>query len=119
MSAHDTMRSCLASGLSLGQRIIARFLLLMLAFVVIDPLWECRDHLDNLRHLGGSHAALLIVLLIACAGVMLLRSVHLFALNLLRSIVQALCSPAFSWRVPENVYRASNSSLSLLLPLRI
>lgn len=57
-----------------AQRIVAFFFSLLVVFIVLDPLWECHDHLDNLRHLGGAHAALLILLIVACAGISLLKS---------------------------------------------
>ena len=57
---------------SFFRQLIAGGLLLMIAFFVVDPLWESRDHLDNLRHLGP-HGVLFLLLLVACAGITLLK----------------------------------------------
>lgn len=57
----------------LGQRAIAFLLLVLVSFLIADPLWELHDHLDNLRHLGP-HGALLILLMVAVAGVLLLKA---------------------------------------------
>ena len=73
------------------QRILACLMLLLSLFLVFDPLWECHDHLDNLRHFGP-HGALMIVLIVACAGILLLKSKSLLGLLLLR-IVAALLRP--------------------------
>lgn len=56
-----------------AQRTIAFFLLALISFLVVNPIWECHDHLDTLRHLGP-HGVLVIVLLVALAGVSLLKS---------------------------------------------
>lgn len=58
---------------SLAQRVVAFLLSLLVVFLVIDPIWECHDHLDNLRHLGA-HGILLILLIVACSGISLLKS---------------------------------------------
>ncbi len=58
--------------LSWKQRIVALLLFVLLSLLVIDPLWECHDHLDNLRHLGP-HGMLVVILVIACASISLLR----------------------------------------------
>lgn len=66
-------------GLSRGQRLIACVLLLLVVFLVINPLCECHDHMDNLRHLGA-HGFLATLLLIVSAGIALtkaLRWIHL------------------------------------------
>lgn len=56
-----------------AQRTIAFLLLGLTSFLVINPIWECHDHLDTLRHLGP-HGALVILLMVALAGVSLLKS---------------------------------------------
>lgn len=55
-----------------AQRTIAFLLLALVSFLVVNPIWECHDHLDTLRHLGP-HGALIILLMVALAGVSLLR----------------------------------------------
>lgn len=79
------------------QRILACLMLLLSLFLVLDPLWECHDHLDNLRHFGP-HGALMIVLIVACAGILLLKSKNALGLLLLR-IVAALLQPLALARV--------------------
>lgn len=59
--------------ISWKQRILALLMLLLTFFLVINPLWECHDHLDDLRHLGP-HGLLVILLLVACAGISLLKT---------------------------------------------
>lgn len=71
---------------SLRQRIVACFLLVLVLFLIVNPIWECHDHLDNLRHLG-SHGILIILLLVACAGLSLLKSLRWLSWNLLCSIL--------------------------------
>uniref|UniRef100_A0A7V5CSE2 Uncharacterized protein n=1 Tax=Acidobacterium capsulatum TaxID=33075 RepID=A0A7V5CSE2_9BACT len=61
------------AGTSWVQRLLACGMLLLAAFLVLDPLWECADHLDDLRHLGP-HGMLIILLLVACAGISLLKT---------------------------------------------
>lgn len=56
-----------------AQRFIAFLLLALVSFLVVNPIWECHDHLDTLRHLGP-HGVLIIVLMVALAGVSLLKS---------------------------------------------
>jgi hypothetical protein len=63
------------------QRLLACGMLLLAAFLVLDPLWECADHLDDLRHLGP-HGMLIILLLVACAGISLLKTFQWIALIL-------------------------------------
>ena len=63
------------------QHFVASVLLIMVvAFLVINPLWECHDNLDNLRHLGP-HGILVVFLLFACAGITLFRSLCWFRLT--------------------------------------
>lgn len=111
------MRAHAATGISLGQRIVACFLLALVVFLVVNPLWECHDHLDNLRHLG-SNGFLLIVLLVACAGISLLKSLHWFSLNLLRgSLLLRPQSFSMSWQICDKLLCVLTGDL--LLPLRI
>lgn len=72
--------------LSRCRRFVAFLLLvLVVAFLVVNPLWECHDHMDNLRHLGP-HGMLMIFLLFACAGITLFRSLCWFSLSALRTL---------------------------------
>lgn len=114
---HGTMRTHLPAKLFLSQRIVACLLLALVAFVVVNPLWECHDHLDNLRHLG-SNGFLLIILLVACAGISLLKPLHWFSLHLLRD---SLSSPPQSFATPQQACDKLLCVLTgdLLLPLRI
>jgi hypothetical protein len=97
-----------AARLSWKQRIVALLLFVVSMFMVIDPLWECHDHLDNLRHLGP-HGVLMILLVVACASVSLLKSFQwlglilaaiiagkLRPLTILRRAFQAAPCPAFA-----------------------
>jgi len=104
--------------LSRGQRIIACLLLVMVvAFLVVNPLWECHDHMDNLRHLGPN-GILVMFLLFACAGISLFKSLR-------------WCRPNGSRLLPLNLKLFATHLLhthslllaifpaDLLLPLRI
>lgn len=65
-----------SSKLSRSQRIVACLLLVMvIAFLVVNPLWESHDHMDNLRHLGPN-GILVMFLLFACAGITLFKSLR-------------------------------------------
>lgn len=55
------------------QRTIAFLMLAMVSFLIVNPIWECHDHLDTLRHLGP-HGVLIILLMVALAGISLLKS---------------------------------------------
>ncbi len=82
-----------ATRLSRTQRIVACLLLVMVVvFLVVNPLWECHDHMDNLRHLGPN-GILMMFLLFACAGITLFKSLRWFRLGVLRS---SPFSPQFS-----------------------
>ena len=57
------------------RRLLAGLLLvLVVVLLLVNPLWECHDHMDNLRHLGP-HGILVLFLLFACAGMTLFRAV--------------------------------------------
>lgn len=60
---------------SFARPVIAFLLLSLVTFTVLNPIWECTDHLDNLRHLGP-HGVLVLLLAVALAGVSLLRTVR-------------------------------------------
>ena len=100
MKRRRSKAMAVAAGLSWKQRVIACLLLVLAVFLVINPLWECHDHLDNLRHLGP-HGVLLILLLVACAGVSLIKSFLWSALFLPTSTDRALRSSAVSWHPIE------------------
>ncbi len=92
-------------------------MLLLSLFLVIDPLWECHDHLDNLRHFGP-HGALMIVLVVACAGIILLKSKSALGLLLLR-IVAALLRPIALARASAACIITTLAFATLPPPLRI
>ena len=104
--------------LSRGQRIVACLLLTMVVgLLVVNPLWECHDHMDNLRHLGPN-GILVMFLLFACAGISLFKSLR-------------WCRPNGSRLLPLNLKLFATHLLhthslllaifpaDLLLPLRI
>jgi len=100
------------------QRVVACLLLVMVvAFLVVNPLWECHDHLDNLRHLGPN-GVLLIILLLACAGITLFKSLCAFGLAGLRTspLSLHLCG---RHRLCTRGILPSIFSADLALPLRI
>lgn len=111
-----SIRMTPAAKISWKQRIIGCFLLFLAAFFVIDPLWECHDHLDNLRHLGP-HGALVILLLVACTGTSLLKSLNWLALHLLSAIVERLRPIAVAR--PASSHSFCVSFTALPPPLRI
>jgi hypothetical protein len=82
-------RTKLATLLSWKQWIVAWLLFGLLSLLVIDPLWECHDHLDDLRHFGP-HGLLLVLLIVACAGISLLKSFQWLGLLLLSIIAGRL-----------------------------
>lgn len=104
--------------LNRSQRVIACLLLVaVVAFLVVNPLWECHDHLDNLRHLGPS-GVLMIFLLFACAGITLFKSscwFFLAGLGISRLNLQSLAPHRRN--VPAIIRSVSFSDLPL--PLRI
>jgi len=103
---------------SRGQKIVACLLLVMVVgFLVVNPLWECHDHMDNLRHLGP-HGMLMILLLFACAGITLFKSCSSFRFIGLRTLPfnpQLLAM----FRLHTGDILPLNFSDDLLLPLRI
>ena len=70
---------------SFAPRVIAFLLLSLTTFLVVNPIFECQDHLDNLRHLGP-HGVLLLLLVVGLAGVSLLKSVRSLLICFLSSI---------------------------------
>jgi hypothetical protein len=86
----------LAGMVSWKQRIVALLLFVLSSFMVIDPLWECHDHLDNLRHLGP-HGMLVILLLVACASISLLKTFQWLGL-FLRPIIAGMLRPLTALR---------------------
>jgi hypothetical protein len=107
-----------ATRLSREQRIVAFLLLTMVvALLVVNPLLECHDHMDNLRHLGPN-GILVMFLLFACAGICLLKSLLWFRPN--GSRLLPLYLKVFSTRrLRTHGSLSSISSADLLLPLRI
>jgi hypothetical protein len=96
------------------RRTVAFLLLSWVTLLVVDPIWECRQHLDNLRHLGP-HGVLLVMLIVALAGVSLFKSVpSLLACGLgpiaiavgtlaVHPPASAACSPAPESRSPLRI----------------
>lgn len=117
MNKRGTMKTRAQASLCLGQRIVACLLFAIVVFFVVNPVWECHDHMDNLRHFGSHHGFLVILLLVACAGISLLKSLRWFSLNLLRV---SLFSPQL-FAIPRQSCDKLRRILTgdLLLPLRI
>lgn len=112
IQAHSRTRLCR------GQRIVACLLLAMVvAFLVVNPLWECHDHMDNFRHLGPN-GVLMMILLFACAGITLFKSLRWFRVGVLRGLP---LSPQLSatHRLHAHDILPSILSSDFLLPLRI
>jgi hypothetical protein len=101
---------------SLAQRIIACLLLLFVVFMVVNPICECHDHMDNLRHLG-SHGFLVTLLLVVCAGISLVKLLRILSINALCSILRNPQSIAIPGRT--SVVAAFTSLSGPPLPLRI
>ena len=102
-----------------GRRRIAACLLLLavVALLVVNPLWECRDHLDNLRHLGPN-GFLALFLLFACAGITLFRSLPWRRPS--SSRLPALSLKAFSFDLSRIALAVVSTPADLSpLPLRI
>ncbi|HKR27683.1 MAG TPA: hypothetical protein VJS11_09510 [Acidobacteriaceae bacterium] len=99
-----------------ARRIIAFLLLALVTFLIVNPIWECCDHLDNLRHLGP-HGVLLILLAVALAGISLLKSMRWLLVSLRSSIADLIVLVA----VPRLVFASLPSPLALETgpPLRI
>lgn len=116
MANRSEIRTQSPAGLSKGQRLIALCLLLIVAFLVVNPICECHDHMDNLRHLS-SHGFLMILLLLACAGIALTKALKWLGLQVLRVV---LFRPPFLFLVGQrcdvfcDLFRDS-----LALPLRV
>lgn len=79
----------------LAQRTIAFLLLALVSFLVVNPIWEYHDHLDTLRHLGP-HGVLIILLMVALAGVSLLKSPRWLLLFVRWNIAGVIASLAIS-----------------------
>jgi len=116
MGGGGTLRRDAPDRPSLGQRTIACLLLTLAVIVVVNPLWECHDHLDSLRHLGP-HGILMIMLAVACAGLSLLKSLRWLSLSVLYSILRSLQTFAVAPLVSQKPLCALTSELPL--PLRI
>lgn len=111
-----SFRIATSTSLSWKQRIIGCFLLLLAVFLDFEPLWECHDHLDNLRHMGP-HGVLVILLLVACTGISLLKSLNWLSLHLLSAIVERLRPIAVAQ--PASSHSSFVSFTALPPPLRI
>ncbi len=116
MGSGGSLRSDAPDRPSWVQRVIACLLLILAVIVIVNPLWECHDHLDSLRHLGP-HGILMIMLSVACAGLCLLKSMRWLSLSVLYSILQSLQTFAVVPLVSDKPLCATASELPL--PLRI
>ena len=101
---------------SFAPRIIAFLLLSLMTFMVVNPIFECQDHLDNLRHLGP-HGVLVILLVVALAGVSLLKSVRSLLVCFISSI--AICLEAVAVLRPTLAHFAFSLAPESGPPLRI
>ncbi|TCK75888.1 uncharacterized protein DUF1625 [Acidipila rosea] len=111
-----TLRSDAPDRPSWVQRIIACLLLTLAVTVIVNPLWECHDHLDSLRHLGP-HGILVIMLMVACAGLSLLKSLRWLWLSMVCSVLQPSQTIVLGLVVSQKPLCALTSELPL--PLRI
>lgn len=116
MRLRASIQMMIEGALPFAQRMIAFLLLGLTSLMVINPIWECHDHLDTLRHLGP-HGVLFIILMVALAGISLLKSPFRLLLSLCRNIAGMVTSQY----IP---YPASAALLSPLVsesgpPLRI
>ncbi len=101
---------------SWAQRIVACLLLSLVLFLIVNPIFECRDHLDNLAHLG-SRGVLVTLLLVASAGTTLVKSVRWPWSRVVFSILQ--CTPMIAIVWPRSNSRPTAAAFQLPLPLRI
>ena len=106
----------MAAGRLYVRHIVAYLLLGLAAFLVINPLWECCDHLDDLRHLGPN-GILVIVLLVAIAGLSLVKTLRLVWLSLVSFRLEMSPSHLIS-RSLSSDFQIS-LCIDLALPLRI
>lgn len=90
---------------------------MVVGFLVVNPLWECHDHMDNLRHLGPN-GILGMFLLFACAGITLFKSLRWCCPSGSRLLLLNLKLFA-THRLHTCGLFPSISSADLLLPLRI
>jgi hypothetical protein len=80
--------------LVMAQRWLAMlFLIAVVALCVVDPIVECHDHFDNLRHMGPG-SLLTVTLLFACAGTLLFLTVRVLRILLLRyaAVLEGVCT---------------------------
>lgn len=116
MNMQGSTRTHSSTGLSRGQRWVACALLVFVVFLVVNPIFECGDRMDNVGHLG-SNGFLLIALLIAWAGVLLLKSPRWISLN---GLDVSLISPQFMVLHPKKCDKLPCIfGGDLLLPLRV
>lgn len=116
MGSGGTLRSDAPDRPSWVQRVIACLLMTLAVMVIVNPLWECHDHLDTLRHLGP-HGVLVIMLMVAGAGLSLLKSMHWLWLSVLYSIRRTLLTYAVTPLASQKPLDFVTSDLPL--PLRI
>jgi hypothetical protein len=73
MRMREAIQTMVKRAGSSARHIISFLLLTLVTFLVVNPIWECHDHLDNLRHLGP-HGLLIILLTVAVAAIPLLKA---------------------------------------------
>ncbi|MGC9291442.1 MAG: hypothetical protein ACP5EP_01795 [Acidobacteriaceae bacterium] len=81
----------------MAQRWLAMlFLIAVVALCVVDPIVECHDHFDNLRHMGPG-SLLTVTLLFACAGTLFFLTVQALRTLLLRyaAVIEGGCARIF------------------------
>jgi hypothetical protein len=120
MFHHGKARRPASTMCSLAQRFVAFMLSLLIMVVVIDPIWECHDHLDDLRHLGP-HGLLLFLLIVACAGISLIKTFILAQPNLGTKMLGGAPQQRLSAgrMAPCAILASAADSGSAVLPLRI
>lgn len=99
-----------------SRRWVAYVLLAAVVFLVVNPIFEAQDRMDNVVHFG-SNGFLLIVLLIACAGAMLLKSLLWISPNTLGVFLPSPQTSAMRPTMREKLLCIL--SVDLQLPLRV
>jgi hypothetical protein len=91
-------------------------LLSLVLILIVNPIFECHDHLDNLSHLG-SRGVLVTLLLVASAGTTLVKSVRLPWRRVVIFILSG--TPVVAYTGDRLDLPSSASAFQMTLPLRI
>jgi hypothetical protein len=110
------MRSGTHGSPSWAQRVVACLLLSLVLILIVNPIFECHDHLDNLSHLG-SRGVLVTLLLVASAGTTLVRSVRLPWRRVVLFILSR--TPIVVYALERFELPSSAAAFQMTLPLRI